>query len=315
MGGVGAPAGRPPRTAGTSPAHSCPTARSAASDREPPTRLPGDHRSSRARLRRRPWQRAERHRSTEGAACSHAWGRQAFRRWLTRPIEHVRELRSELLIKLLLLERSGTDETPLLRAQLALLERGELALAARVGETEGFDRTVAVWRLSTARAARSFVEALLDERIGEPINYEAIGYVRSAHTSLDGMPLQPAADQSGPSRIVLTEPHRGALQDLADFSHVWVLAHLHESVGLGRDRRSVPRRPAARHVRLAVTPPAEPDLALALPPRRRRARRARRRRARPPRRHAGARPEALRPALRHPRRARSRRGGSPTGPS
>ena len=158
-------------------------------------------------------------------------GRQALRRWLARPTAHVRDLRSELLIKLLLLERSGSDETPLLRAQLQLLEKGELKLAERVGETDGFDRTVAVWRLSTARAARSFVEALLDERLGEPINYEAIGYVRSAHTSLDGMPLQPAADESGPSRIVLTEPHRGALQDLASFSHVWVLAHLHESVG------------------------------------------------------------------------------------
>jgi tRNA-Thr(GGU) m(6)t(6)A37 methyltransferase TsaA len=158
-------------------------------------------------------------------------GRQALRRWLGRPTPHVRDLRSELLIKLLLLERSDTDETPLLRAQLELLERGELAMAGQVAATAGFDRTVAVWRLSTARAARSFVEALLDERIGEPIIYEAIGYVRSPHTSLDGMPLQPAADDSGPSRIVLTEPHRGALQDLADFSHVWVLAHLHESVG------------------------------------------------------------------------------------
>ena len=155
-------------------------------------------------------------------------GRQALRRWLARPTAHVRDLRSELLI---LLERSGSNETPLLRAQLQRLEKGELKLAERVGETEGFDRTVAVWRLSTARAARSFVEALLDERLGEPINYEAIGYVRSAHTSLEGMPLQPAADESGPSRIVLTEPHRGALQDLASFSHVWVLAHLHESVG------------------------------------------------------------------------------------
>jgi tRNA-Thr(GGU) m(6)t(6)A37 methyltransferase TsaA len=160
-------------------------------------------------------------------------GRQALRRWLARPTEHVRDLRSELLIKLLLLERNGTDETPLLRAQLELLDRGEHALAARVGETEGFDRTIAVWRLSTARAARSFIEALLDERLGEPINYEAIGYVLSGHTSLDGMPLQPAADESGPARIVLTEPHRGALQDLADFSHIWVLAHLHESVGWG----------------------------------------------------------------------------------
>src|SRR3954467_8605841 len=39
-------------------------------------------------------------------------GRQALRRWLARPTEHVRELRSELLIKLLLLERSGADERP-----------------------------------------------------------------------------------------------------------------------------------------------------------------------------------------------------------
>jgi tRNA-Thr(GGU) m(6)t(6)A37 methyltransferase TsaA len=63
------------------------------------------------------------------------------------------------------------------------------------------------------------------------VQYEAIGRVSSVHTALDGMPLQPAADESGPARIVLTEPHRGCLADLDGFSHVWVLAHLHESVG------------------------------------------------------------------------------------
>jgi len=158
-------------------------------------------------------------------------GRQALRRWLGRPTEHVRDLRSELLVKLLLLSRAGSDRTPLLRSQLTLLARGEYALAARVGESSGFERTVAVWRLSTAKAARAFVEALLDERGGDPVNYEAIGHVHSSHTSLDGMPLQPAADASGPSRIVLTEPHRGCLADLDGVSHVWVIAHLHESVG------------------------------------------------------------------------------------
>jgi tRNA (adenine37-N6)-methyltransferase len=158
-------------------------------------------------------------------------GRQALRRWLARPVEHVRDLRSELLVKLLLLSRTETDPTPLLEAQLALLARGELTLAARVAEAHGFDRTVAVWRLSTATAARAFVEAALDQRGGGPVSYEAIGQVESAHASLDGMPLQPAADSSGPSRIVLTEPHRGCLADLDAFSHVWVIAHLHESVG------------------------------------------------------------------------------------
>ena len=33
------------------------------------------------------------------------------------------------------------------------------------------------------------------------------------------------------STIELTETHRGCLADLDGFSHVWVLAHLHESLG------------------------------------------------------------------------------------
>jgi tRNA (adenine37-N6)-methyltransferase len=160
-------------------------------------------------------------------------GRAALRRWLERPVAHVRDLRSELLLKLLFLERVGSDRAPLLRAQLAKLERGENGLVRQVAAAEGFDRTIAVWRLTSARAARAFVEALLDERVGEPVHYEAVGYVRSAHRDLDGMPLQPAADGSGPARVDITEPHRGCLADLDGFSHVWVIAHLHESVGWG----------------------------------------------------------------------------------
>jgi tRNA-Thr(GGU) m(6)t(6)A37 methyltransferase TsaA len=160
-------------------------------------------------------------------------GRQALRRWLARPTRHIRDLRSELLVKLLLLDRDDRDSAPLLQAQLAVLERGELALARHVSQSSGFERTIAVWRLTAARTARAFVEALLDQRGGEPVLYEAVGFVTSAHASLDGMPLQPAADESGPSRIVLTEPHRGCLRDLDGFTHAWVIAHLHESVGWG----------------------------------------------------------------------------------
>ena len=77
----------------------------------------------------------------------------------------------------------------------------------------------------------SFVEALLDRRTVEPVVYRPIGLVASAHTDLDGMPLQPIADASGPSRIDVFEAHRGCLEDLGGFSHVWVLAHLHETTG------------------------------------------------------------------------------------
>ena len=34
-----------------------------------------------------------------------------------------------------------------------------------------------------------------------------------------------------PSRIVLTAPHRGCLADVDGFSHIWVITHLHESMG------------------------------------------------------------------------------------
>ena len=160
-----------------------------------------------------------------------AAGRRAYEAWLASPVDHVRELRSALMVKLLLLDRSARDPEPLLSTQAALLTRAERDLEARAAAAEGFEATLALWRLSTARAALAFVEALRDRRITEAVVYTPIGRVRSPHASLDGMPLQPIADDAGPSRIEITEPHRGSLRDVAGFSHVWVLAHLHETTG------------------------------------------------------------------------------------
>jgi tRNA-Thr(GGU) m(6)t(6)A37 methyltransferase TsaA len=158
-------------------------------------------------------------------------GRSAFARWLGRPVEHVRDLRSELMLKLLFHDRAEIDPEPLLRSQAALLVETERSLERQLASAEGFARTLALWRLSVGRAALSFVDALLDSRAVEPIVYRPIGYVSSPHASLDGMPLQPVADTSGESTIEISEPHRGCLEDLDGFSHVWVLAHLHESYG------------------------------------------------------------------------------------
>ena len=44
-------------------------------------------------------------------------GREAAGAWLTRPVSHTRDVRSELLVKLALLDRAGTDPQPLLDAQ------------------------------------------------------------------------------------------------------------------------------------------------------------------------------------------------------
>jgi tRNA-Thr(GGU) m(6)t(6)A37 methyltransferase TsaA len=143
----------------------------------------------------------------------------------------VRDLRSELMLKLLFHDRSGLDPEPLLREQARVLAQAERALERQLEATAGFDRTLALWRLSACRAALSFVEAVFDNRTVEPIVYRPIGYVVSPHTDLDGMPLQPAADTEGESRIEVSEPHRGCLVDLDGFTHVWVLAHLHEMLG------------------------------------------------------------------------------------
>ena len=158
-------------------------------------------------------------------------GRAAFGKWRDSAVGHVRDLRSELMLKLLFHERAGTDPVALLRDQAGFLTRGELALERQLRSSTAFDRTLVLWRLSVVRAALSFVEALLDHRTVEPVVYRPIGVVVSPHADLDGMPLQPIADTSGHSRIDVFEPHRGCLDDLDGFSHVWVLAHLHETTG------------------------------------------------------------------------------------
>ena len=158
-------------------------------------------------------------------------GRAAFARWRSLPVEHVRDLRSELMLKLLFHDRAGLDPAPFLREQAEVLGRTERALERQLASATGFDRTLILWRLSVGRAAVSFVEALLDRRTVEPVIYRPIGYVVSLYVELDGMPLQPIADTSGESRIEISETHRGCLADLEGFSHVWVIAHLHEVMG------------------------------------------------------------------------------------
>ena len=199
-------------------------------------------------------------------------GRRILEAWRASPVEHVRDVRSELMLKLLLTDRAGADPTELLRAQRSALAETEVRLARHVGESDGFERTVALSRLATARAALSFVEALLDQSPGEPVVYRSIGNVRSAHASLVGMPLQPISDTTGNAVVEIGEPYRGCLADLDGFSHVWVIAHLHESVGwhptvpafLDDEPRGTwatrsPHRPNSIGLSLAAIVRVEPD--------------------------------------------------------
>jgi DNA-binding PadR family transcriptional regulator len=88
-------------------------------------------------------------------------GRQASAAWLGTPVRHIRDVRSELMVKLALLDRSGADPRALLTAQREQLAPIADALAERLGSAAGFDRTLALWRYETVSAALRFLDAAL----------------------------------------------------------------------------------------------------------------------------------------------------------
>lgn len=86
-------------------------------------------------------------------------GRERVEQWLLAPVEHVRDARADLMLKLLFLDRAGRDAAPLLTAQRERFEH--LARELEGDEEPGFAHTLALWRLENTRAAIRFVERLL----------------------------------------------------------------------------------------------------------------------------------------------------------
>ena len=88
----------------------------------------------------------------------------AAARWLQTPVEHVRDIRSHLLLKLALLDRAGDDPAVLLDAQRAVLEPIAAAIEARAAASAGFDATLLAWRRATAVAALDFIDRIRPAR-------------------------------------------------------------------------------------------------------------------------------------------------------
>jgi DNA-binding PadR family transcriptional regulator len=88
-------------------------------------------------------------------------GRAAAVSWQHRPVQHTRDIRSELLVKLALLDRSGADPHDLLVAQHELLVPIASGLRDRMATATGFDRTLLLWRYETASATVRFLDALV----------------------------------------------------------------------------------------------------------------------------------------------------------
>src|SRR5580704_6854661 len=93
-------------------------------------------------------------------------GRDAVRDWLAQPVEHIREIRSLFLLKVVLAQRLGLDTEPVLVAQRALMTPFIRFLEARLEDVdpaeEPTEATVLFFRLETAQTTVRFIDHMLD---------------------------------------------------------------------------------------------------------------------------------------------------------
>jgi len=82
-------------------------------------------------------------------------GRARLQQWVGEPVHHLRDLRSELLLKLVFADLHGIEIAALLEAQREIVDQHAAAIAA---QATADDDVVTLWRLETARAARRFID-------------------------------------------------------------------------------------------------------------------------------------------------------------
>ena len=89
-------------------------------------------------------------------------GRAQLRKWLRSPVVHLRDIRSELLLKLVIADRCGIDVTDMLVEQRDHIEQLSAALTEQVDDSAG--DVVAVWRREQSRAALRFLDQIMEPR-------------------------------------------------------------------------------------------------------------------------------------------------------
>jgi PadR family transcriptional regulator AphA len=87
-------------------------------------------------------------------------GGRAVRAWLQNPVGHVRDMRSEFLVKLALLDWRGADSTALAAAQRTALLPTQRVLAQQARESEGFAKVLSAWRVENVDAALRFLDSI-----------------------------------------------------------------------------------------------------------------------------------------------------------
>jgi PadR family transcriptional regulator AphA len=94
-------------------------------------------------------------------------GRKIVQEWLRQPVEHVRDIRSLFLLKIVLLQRAGLEVEPLLVGQRAMLQPFVTWLEAQLDDadpvTAPWDATPLAFRLETTKTVVRFIDAMLDQ--------------------------------------------------------------------------------------------------------------------------------------------------------
>lgn len=91
-----------------------------------------------------------------------AMGRREVQQWLASPVEHLRDVRTKLLLKLVFHKRSGRDPRPLLREQQRALRPIFVALDAAASRPTA--DLVDLWRYESAESVRRFLADAIQRR-------------------------------------------------------------------------------------------------------------------------------------------------------
>lgn len=86
-------------------------------------------------------------------------GRAQLRKWLNTPVAHLRDLRSELLLKLIMAELCDIDVTRMIDEQYEHIGQLARALGGQIDDDTSVD-VVALWRREQSQAAMRFLDQL-----------------------------------------------------------------------------------------------------------------------------------------------------------
>ena len=87
-------------------------------------------------------------------------GRAQLRKWLATPVAHPRDLRSELLLKLVIADVCGIDISGMLQRQRDHIDELAGALLEQAKRDPDHPDVVALWRSESSQAALRFLDAL-----------------------------------------------------------------------------------------------------------------------------------------------------------